>query len=886
MPRKPSLTFRGEPYNPYEVWLYFCSYYLKVISAKFRVLGEFICRRTWTTFIALHVLLAVLACGFTQFKFANRWEELYVPEGCRAISDLKVADKYFNLDYREEIVILTPKYPDISNRSSGVLTKECFQEALEIHKAITRQKDFIKYCTTLSKETAESISDCVMVNPLDIVTWYGNGSLNNVPAHLSLAYYNVDRLASNGRAFYLNLPAIFGKTLQPELKYSGSLMMRYFLRNPQDETTLDKVLTLEKRILDELAGLKNKMKHVDMSYASTRSVDDAIGESTGSDIRLVSVTFILMISFACIVSGNIRESARSHSLLSLFGVLAVVYGIAAGLGFGMWLQLPFISMVGVLPFLVLGIGLDNMFLIIHELDRVPLDWPVTQRIAHALSQTGPTVTMTSVTNVVAFAVSTLTSFPAIRIFCIYASLCIAFAYLFIITFFVAASKFDADRIKAGKIDVLLCQYSGSLSKASEYLKFHRLPHFSSTNIMKRWASFIVKTPIKQIVIMMALTLFALGMYGTFHIDQRFDQHVVAKEGSYFKNFIRTTEKYYDQSVQVNLVVIGEHVEYSDSKTQQKLMNLEKIAFSNDFYLVNASIFWLPVFKRWATGNQRNLTGPDFYNSVKMFVNSKAGQMYKQDIVFNEKNTKIIASRMIVYTISTTDSLKLRDAMLTLREDIDEKSPLPSFPIAKQFISYEQYALTAKETVRNLLIAAIAILGVSSVYLVHPIVILFVFLSFASLVIELFGLMYIWDVSLNGISMIGLVMAIGYSVDYSAHVAHAFVVSDVPGNDQRIVRSLSTVGISVLMGGVSTFLGIVVIAFSESELFHIFFRILFGIVVLGLLHGLLFLPVLLATFCPSFMRVAHQKEEVMLPNDPIESPTEIRAIEICEKETTV
>ena len=76
------------------------------------------------------------------------------------------------------------------------------------------------------------------------------------------------------------------------------------------------------------------------------------------------------------------------------------------------------------------------------------------------------------------------------------------------------------------------------------------------------------------------------------------------------------------------------------------------------------------------------------------------------------------------------------------------------------------------------------------------------------------------------------------------------------------------------------------AFSESELFHIFFRILFGIVVLGLLHGLLFLPVLLTTFCPSSMTISHSKEEVMLPSNPDESPTEAREIEICEKETTV
>ena len=101
-----------------------------------------------------------------------------------------------------------------------------------------------------------------------------------------------------------------------------------------------------------------------------------------------------------------------------------------------------------------------------------------------------------------------------------------------------------------------------------------------------------------------------------------------------------------------------------------------------------------------------------------------------------------------------------------------------------------------------------------------------------------------------------------------------------------IFSTAALNINLKFAGVSTFLGIVVTAFSESELFHIFFRILFGIVVLGLLHGLLFLPVLLTTFCPSSMRFANQKEDVMLPNETEESPTVVREIEICEKETTV
>lgn len=783
------------------MWICFCSWYLKGISAQFRTLAELICRRPWATFVILHVLLLILCCGFTQFKFANRWEELYVPQGSEAFRDLRKADKYFNLDNRDEIVILLPKHPN----TTGILTTECFQEALEIHNALVKQKDYMKYCATLTKARAKNVSECVIVSPLELFHYKNN--FDPLIPFLSLHMHSRN-VMSNGRSVMYNFNQIFGKTFEVdkhhgEVKKAGALMMRYFLRYPRSGAALKQVLSLETQLIDTLSAMNRRMKHVKIAYASTRSTDDAIGESTGSDVRLVAITFILMISFACLVSGNIHESARSHSLLSLFGVIAVVYGIAAGLGFGMWLQLPFISMVGVLPFLVLGIGLDNMFLIIHELDRVPLEWPVTERIAHALSQTGPTVTMTSVTNVAAFAVSTLTVFPAIRIFCIYASLCITFSYFFIITFFVAAAKFDADRIKAGKIDVLLCQYTGSLSWASEYLKFDRLRHFSTVNLMRKWTVFILKFPVKQIIIILAVTLFSLGLYGAFNIDQRFDHHVVAKDDSYFKNFIRTSETYFTQSIAVNLVIEGRDLDYSSNETQNELLKLERIAMSNKFYISKHSMFWLPKFKEWADYKKLNHVGPDFYKNLKLFLEKAP---FKQDVVFNKDGTKIVASRIIVYTKSTTDSLQLRDAMLTLREDVASKTWLPAFPIAKQFLSYEQYALTAKETIRNLLIAAIAIIFVSSIYLTHPVVILFVFFSFASLVVELFGLMYIWNVSLNGISMVGLVMAIGYSVDYSAHVAHAFVVSDMALNDDRMVRSLSTVGISVLMGGKRLYIG--------------------------------------------------------------------------------
>ena len=67
-----------------------------------------------------------------------------------------------------------------------------------------------------------------------------------------------------------------------------------------------------------------------------------------------------------------------------------------------------------MPFLVLGIGIDDMFIMVDELDRQPRELTMIQTIKAVMKHSGATVTMTTMTDLVAFAVSTSTSFPAIK----------------------------------------------------------------------------------------------------------------------------------------------------------------------------------------------------------------------------------------------------------------------------------------------------------------------------------------------------------------------------------------------------------------------------------------------------------------------------------------
>lgn len=78
--------------------------------------------------------------------------------------------------------------------------------------------------------------------------------------------------------------------------------------------------------------------------------------------------------------------------------------------------------MNVLPFILIGIGVDDMFVLIFALEGTDPDQPVNTRIAQAMSTAGVSITITSLTDLFAFALGTMSRLPALSGFCTFAAI--------------------------------------------------------------------------------------------------------------------------------------------------------------------------------------------------------------------------------------------------------------------------------------------------------------------------------------------------------------------------------------------------------------------------------------------------------------------------------
>lgn len=210
---------------------------------------------------------------------------------------------------------------------------------------------------------------------------------------------------------------------------------------------------------------------------STTTLNDIMKSFSDVSVIRVAGGYLLMLAYACVTMLR-WDCAKSQGAVGLAGVLLVALSVAAGLGLCSLLGLSFnAATTQVLPFLALGIGVDDMFLLAHSFTETGSNIPFKERTGDCLRRTGTSVALTSINNMIAFFMAALVPIPALRAFSLQAAVVVVFNFAMVLLIFPAILSLDLHRREDKRLDVLCCLYSPCSDRVI-HLSPHELPDAS------------------------------------------------------------------------------------------------------------------------------------------------------------------------------------------------------------------------------------------------------------------------------------------------------------------------------------------------------------------------------------------------------------------------
>ena len=91
-------------------------------------------------------------------------------------------------------------------------------------------------------------------------------------------------------------------------------------------------------------------------------------------------------------------------------------------------------------------------------------------------------------------------------------------------------------------------------------------------------------------------------------------------------------------------------------------------------------------------------------------------------------------------------------------------------------SWEIDKVIAFELMRNLLLAIVCVFAITFILLSNIVASGLVLMCVLFSLVDVIGFLHFWGMTIDVLSCSNIVMSVGLCVDYSAHIAHAFLVS--------------------------------------------------------------------------------------------------------------
>ena len=174
--------------------------------------------------------------------------------------------------------------------------------------------------------------------------------------------------SNNGMRAFANTTAVQASTLQDDnlallLQSAQSFIVKIDI--PDLGSTTDQ---LEERILNRLHSLRRQQfanqiqLQLHLEYFTMYAYQLEFESAIYQDIPLVVVMMCIMVGFCCLVFYDRHDQVQSRSLMGLFSIATIGMSLMTGYGMVWIVGVPFTNIAMMVPFVVVGIGLDDTFI--------------------------------------------------------------------------------------------------------------------------------------------------------------------------------------------------------------------------------------------------------------------------------------------------------------------------------------------------------------------------------------------------------------------------------------------------------------------------------------------------------------------------------------------
>ncbi|PAV61632.1 hypothetical protein WR25_00660 [Diploscapter pachys] len=556
---------------------------------------------------------------------------------------------------------------------------------------------------------------------------------------------------------------------------------------------------------------------------------------------------------------DLRANQLEEIVLAVMACVCPFMACGASLGGMFFLGFRFGSILAVTPFLILAIGVDDAYLMVNAYQHITairkkkllkstLNEELRYRITYMLVETGPSVSITTITNILAFGIGATTPTAEIQLFSIGNAIAVTVDFIFQLTIYAALmvvlGRWELEREfqYRNQSNWII---SEKVTMRDDRTKDKKEPFMN--RLMKSYCKLLSSKLVSSIVMGLLAVYWYFSIMGTLRIKAELrPERLFLKDSPIIQissfealpqNNGRFSTKFWLRDYETFL----EQIEEAEGNMEDEDPTLNSSRSSkhsrNELY---EFLHW-PEFSFW--------------NAFVQYNKSSEGEGHL---------TKFIATTAF-HGSNLNDWSNRANLLGEWRKVVDQFPHLNASIYLEDAKFLDLISTMIPISAQSALFTFLSMFAVALLFISNPPVLFVATFSILSTSVGVFGMMSWWGADLDPIFMSAIIMSIGFSVDIPSHISYHYYQTGKETNNvvERLEKTVQCVGFPIMQASISTVLCVLSLFFVDLHMSRIFAQCMLLVVGIGTIHGMIIMPVIF-----SLIHFAHSSWKS--PNSAISS----------------